>query len=199
MEETYITRIPKLTDAELQEYIKNSHKYTSEAVELALHELGKRGYCPADEDLLAIRDAARRPNTAPLFFKSPWDKYSHRFRPRYLRLAAALIVIGGVGCAVIVYLTAEPAALPPLGYDPMTTKTTLREMQLYGGMANVLATQFRQWFAGLWHGRPLAFILAFISLSVGYLLWRLSMGLQTCPAGETRKRNFPAAGPDHLH
>lgn len=39
----------------------------------------------------------------------------------------------------------------------------LRQMEVYGGKANVLAYELREWFAGLWHGRALAFTVAGLS------------------------------------
>ena len=35
------------------------------------------------------------------------------------------------------------------------TKQYQRQMEEYGGTANLLASQFRDWFSGLWHGRTL--------------------------------------------
>jgi len=37
---------------------------------------------------------------------------------------------------------------------------------MYGGKANVLASDLRSWFNGLWHGRPLAFTVAAIAILV---------------------------------
>lgn len=50
------------------------------------------------------------------------------------------------------------------GYEFENSKKYLRELEVYGGKANVLATAFRHWFDGLWHGRSLAFTVAVISL-----------------------------------
>jgi hypothetical protein len=42
----------------------------------------------------------------------------------------------------------------------MQTKSYLHDLELYGGKANVLAAEFREWFTGLWMGRNLAFTIA---------------------------------------
>ncbi len=74
------------------------------------------------------------------------------------------IVLAGLAAALLIFLTAAPATENPLGYRPEDTKRYLREMEIYGGRANVLASEFRQWFEGLWHGRALAFTVAGLSL-----------------------------------
>ena len=174
MEETFITLIPKLTDAALRDYIENPQKYRVEAVELAIQELTGRGYTLSEEELRAIQYRSQQPNTrltVPFGSMRPPHKILH---PGHLRLAALFIAVAGSAGSIILYLAADPAPPPPLGYDPLTMKTTLREMQVYGGMANVLATQIRQWFASLWHGKLLAFPLGLLSLSAALLLWRIS-------------------------
>ena len=47
---------------------------------------------------------------------------------------------------------------------PEDSKKYLRDMELYGGKANVLMDQFRRWFIGLWHGKSLAYTIAVISI-----------------------------------
>ena len=70
----------------------------------------------------------------------------------------------GLGSSVVIYLAARPEPENPLGYDPMQTKTYLHDLELYGGKANVLAAEFREWFVGLWQGRNLAFTVAVITV-----------------------------------
>jgi hypothetical protein len=80
------------------------------------------------------------------------------------KLVAAAIVLAGLTAALAIYLTATPSPENPLGYRPEDTKQYLRQMELYGGEANVLASEFGQWFGGLWHGRSLALTVAFLSV-----------------------------------
>jgi hypothetical protein len=181
MEESFITRIPKLSDAALLDYTKNPQKYKREAVELAMRELAKRGHALSREELEAIRCAIGQQDGRPIS-ESPRHLFFSSIRSRHLQLTALIIALAGISGSLILFLTAEPAPPPPLGYDPLTMKAPLREMQVYGGMANVFATRFRQWFAGLWHGRPLACIVAVFSLSVAFLLWRI---------GTTPKKDLP--------
>jgi len=80
------------------------------------------------------------------------------------RLIAVAILLAGLGSALVIYFTATPAAPNPLGYEPEDTKRYLREMEVYGGKANVLASEFRKWFESLWQGRQLAVTVVCLTL-----------------------------------
>ena len=90
-------------------------------------------------------------------------------RKRLRRIAAAILAAGWTS-AVVVYFAAGPDSDNPLGYDPMQTKTYLHDLELYGGKANVLAAQFRDWFTGLWLGRNLAYTIAVLTRLVALAL-----------------------------
>jgi hypothetical protein len=81
-----------------------------------------------------------------------------------IRAGTRAILVLGFIAAVVIYLTAQPPPGNPLGYDPLDTKKYLRDLEVYGGKANVLAAQFRDWFDGLWHGKQLAFTVAVITV-----------------------------------
>jgi hypothetical protein len=49
---------------------------------------------------------------------------------------------------------------------PEDSKKYLRDLELYGGKANVLTDEFRRWFIGLWHGESLAFTVACITIVI---------------------------------
>ncbi len=82
------------------------------------------------------------------------------------RLIAAAILLTGLLSSLAIYLTATPTPANPLGYEPEDTKRYLREMEVYGGKANVLASEFRKWFESLWHGRSLAGTVVFLTLAL---------------------------------
>jgi len=69
-----------------------------------------------------------------------------------------------LGSAIAIYFAAGPDSGNPLGYEPLETKQYLHDLELYGGKANVLAAEFREWFTGLWLGRNLAFTVAFLTI-----------------------------------
>ena len=177
--ETFFTRIPTLTNAELLDYVRNSSKYKYEAIDLAVTELRKRGHKFTNDELSAIQDNICHLNIEKSSQAFPPGRLLKRFRTRHLKCIAVLILISGLFASMIIYFTAEPASLNPLGYDPLTIKKYVREMELYGGKLNVLATKFRQWFDGLWHGQPLAFLVSIISIVVSLLLWFIGSQQQT--------------------
>ena len=81
-----------------------------------------------------------------------------------VRAVTRAILVLGFAAAIVIYLTASSPPGNPLGYDPMDTKKYLRDLEVYGGKANVIATQFKDWFATLWHGKRLA--LTVVALTV---------------------------------
>jgi hypothetical protein len=83
-----------------------------------------------------------------------------------LRVTAAIILIVGFGSAISIYLTVASMPGNPLGYEPEASKQYIREMELYGGKANVLASELRHGFDRLWHGKRLALTVACITALV---------------------------------
>lgn len=93
-----------------------------------------------------------------------------------LRLIAAAILVIGLSCAGAIYLRAGSGAIPD--YEPEETKQYLRALELYGGTANVLATELRHWFGSIWHGTRLAFTVALITLVTAFICWFFSYALE---------------------
>jgi hypothetical protein len=103
-----------------------------------------------------------RPGTGE---RSQTEDDGSRARIRLRRLTIA-ILLAGFGAAAAVYFAAGPEPENPLGYDPLENKRFVHDLELYGGKANVLAAEFRDWFTGLWYGRNLAFTIAAITILV---------------------------------
>ena len=82
----------------------------------------------------------------------------------YSRLIIAAILVTGVGSAIMIYIFAEAAPANPLGYEPAESKLYVHDMLLYGGKANLLGSEFAEWFGNLWHGKRLAYTVAAITL-----------------------------------
>ena len=95
-----------------------------------------------------------------------------------LNLISAIILLVGLGGAMLIYGTAENHPKGVLSYEeeggsvypimPGESKKYLRDMELYGGKANVIADEFRRWVVGLWHGKSLAYIVACIAIVTSY-------------------------------
>ena len=83
-----------------------------------------------------------------------------------LYLIAAVILLVGLSSAGLIYLTAGNG--PDNGPDFDNSKIYLHDLELYGGKANVLANEFRNWFAGLWQGKSLAYTVVSITLVMAF-------------------------------
>jgi|SRR5579862_875449 len=96
----------------------------------------------------------------------------------WLRLAAALVLVLGLSGSVAIYRAAENAARSAASddasgslFDPDASKQNLRDLQLYGGEANVLAYELSAWWLGLWHGTSAAVIVAATSVVVALAIF----------------------------
>ena len=83
-----------------------------------------------------------------------------------LYLISVIILLVGLGIAILIYLTAYNASDSDLGLE--NSKIYIHDLELYGGKANVIANEFRNWFDGLWHGKSLAFTVAFITVFLSF-------------------------------
>lgn len=96
-----------------------------------------------------------------------------------LYFVVAVVLLTGLGSAVLIYRAADdPNSVS--GYEteggyaypimPEDSKMYRHDLELYGGKAIVLADDLRRWVAGLWHGKSLAFTVAFCSvfISLGF-------------------------------
>jgi hypothetical protein len=99
----------------------------------------------------------------------------------YLNLISVIILLVGLGSAVLIYRIAENDSNSVFGYEiiggqaypimPEDSKMYLRDLQLYSGKAGVLADEFRRWFVGLWYGKSLAFTVAYITLFISFVVF----------------------------
>jgi hypothetical protein len=98
-----------------------------------------------------------------------------------LYLASALILVLGLCAAAVIYATTGNDSDGAVGYEvingvaypvaPADSKAYQRELERFGGKANVLAAELTRWFAGLLQGRKLAFTVAFLSIVVSLALY----------------------------
>lgn len=87
-----------------------------------------------------------------------------------LDIVGALVLVSGLLLSLYIYLTAEDFTDTVLGNELEDSKKYVRALELYGGKANVFASELSQWFDGLWQGTHLAFTLGIISvvISLGF-------------------------------
>jgi len=119
----------------------------------------------------------------------------------YLSFASALVLLLGLGSSVWIYQTTVNDSRNVLGYEegngsaypvaPEDSKMFTRELELYGGKANVFAYQLRRWFAGLWHGKSLAVVVGcsaiLISFAFFYAANHLPLRLQSGASDKSRQ------------
>ena len=86
--------------------------------------------------------------------------------PRKTNRITLVLLLLGLGSALIIFLTAAPVVVDPLLGDQMASKKYLRELRMIGGQGNVLSAEFQDWFAGLWQGRELAGTVAVLTVGV---------------------------------
>ena len=98
-----------------------------------------------------------------------------------LNLISAIILVVGLSSAMLIYRAAENHPKGVLRYEeeggsvypimPGESKKYLRDMELYGGKANVIADEFRHWVVGLWHGKSLAYTVACIAIVISFVVF----------------------------
>ena len=81
------------------------------------------------------------------------------------RNVAGGILVAGFAAAIIIYLSTAPTA-NRREERLEDSKQYVRQLEFYGGTANVLANEARQWIASLWHGRRLAITIGCLSMLV---------------------------------
>ena len=102
------------------------------------------------------------------------------------RLTVAVLIFG-FGAAIIIFFTAGVAPQNPLGYEPLETKKYIHDLELYGGKANVIGEEFREWFLGLWYGKNLAYTVAVITILTVLTLRFISRTLEEHDAREVAR------------
>lgn len=102
-----------------------------------------------------------------------------------LRLIGKIVLVAGLAGSALAYASAGPedeAAAEE-------SKRYLYEMEYIGGQSNLLAAEIRQWFAGLWHGKGLAHLLAFVAIAGSLTCFFLARRLGQHAAANARRDN----------
>jgi hypothetical protein len=103
-----------------------------------------------------------------------------------LYLAGAAILVLGSAYSVWIYRTAATldARSAAIIAAARNTKTYEYQMETYGGKSNLLATEVREWFSGLWQGRHLADTVAVLTFSLTLLVFAVAYFLPDLPDGD---------------
>ena len=99
-------------------------------------------------------------------------------RRTFLNVVSVVVLLLGLGGSVWIYQTALDTSTKVLGYEegnesaypvtPEDSKMFLRDMELYGGKANIVAYKVRTWFIGLWHGKSLAVVIGCVTILASF-------------------------------
>lgn len=88
-----------------------------------------------------------------------------------LRIISAAILLVGLIISFGIYLAAPDESEDLTIYGFEHSKAYRHDLELYGGKANVLVSEFMQWFGGLWHGKSLAYTIAVITIVTSAVLF----------------------------
>jgi hypothetical protein len=100
----------------------------------------------------------------------PHRQYVPTEQPRPLHAViyywgVAILLVGLVGAALI-YVFAADDRDTDRATEIASGRMYKHNLELMGGKFAVYADQFNQWFAGLWHGRPLAYTVAVLAVAI---------------------------------
>ena len=112
-------------------------------------------------------------------------KITNPLKHRYL--ITSIILLVGLGSAILIYLTADNPPDSGLVNDFENSKKYIHDLELYGGKANVLANELTNWFAGLWHGTSLAFTVACITIVIALGFLFFASALKADDQGENKR------------
>jgi hypothetical protein len=109
-------------------------------------------------------------------------------RRKRLYFCAIAILLAGLACSALLYykasvecskrLAAYESGAGELLPSPDNSKQYVRELELYGGTANVLAYRLRAWLGGLWRGKRLAYTIFVITVLVSWGIFQVARRLE---------------------
>lgn len=76
--------------------------------------------------------------------------------PRKINRISGAILAAGLIAAVVIWFLAPPPEVDGWRDDPLNQKRNRRQMEQFGGKANLLSAEFIEWFGSLWAGKSLA-------------------------------------------
>ena len=105
-------------------------------------------------------------------------------RKRLLHLVGAVVLLGGLGTALLLYQTREDVPDNDLVYQMHHTKRYRHDLQVIGGQMSLLADDLALWFDRLWQGRSLAYTIAWMTVIVSSGFFLVAHHLSAGPRPE---------------
>ena len=116
-----------------------------------------------------------------------------------LILIGAIIMLVGLGSAILIYQSAGNDSDSVLGYEiiggsaypirPEDSRIYRRDLELYGGKAAVVVDDFKRWFVELWHGKSFAFMVAAISIFISFIIFFIANRLPSRLKSDVHNEN----------
>lgn len=106
----------------------------------------------------------------------------------------AVLVAGTLGSAWAYRVASRDEMADALTAQARDTRDYKGQMENIGGKANVLGAEMQDWFAGLWHGRNLAYTLAVLTIAAALLCFYVAFALPDLPPfgdGEPKEPDRP--------
>lgn len=88
--------------------------------------------------------------------------------PLHMRICywgATILFVGLISAALIYLFAPDGGGADPAG-EIASGRVYEYNIERIGGKATVYAARFNRWLAGLWHGRPLAYTVAVLSVAI---------------------------------
>jgi len=92
-------------------------------------------------------------------------------RIRYCGIAILLV---GLVAAALIYIYAADDRSSGGAAEIESGRLYEYNIERIGGMAAVYAARFNRWLAGLWHGRPLAYTVAILTVAIALLCFAVA-------------------------
>jgi hypothetical protein len=96
----------------------------------------------------------------------------------------AILLVGLLGAALI-YVFAADGEDTDLASEIANGRMYKHNLELMGGKFAVYADQFNRWFAGLWHGRPLAYTVAVLAVAIALVCFWVARLMSVPLPGES--------------
>jgi hypothetical protein len=160
MADSFLSRIPTLSDAQLQDLLADHRKYKREALEAAAAELRARGHEVSTGFL-------EEPSAPP---RIGFLRDANGPRMDRIRAIAGTILAAGTVAGLVIYGLASTAAAP-FALEDDNSKAYLRQLEMMGGKANLVASQVRHALTSMWQGTNLAWTVFWLSVAAAGIFW----------------------------
>jgi len=89
-------------------------------------------------------------------------------------LAGIIVLIAGLASAALIFISTADYTGGELEYEITHSKSYEFQLERIGGKSAVLGVELTQWLVSLWHGKRLAFSVAFLSIGFAMICFWLA-------------------------